>query len=129
MQSGPPAVPVDQTVRSRLVIHFERTFLSLEDRYAESGEAQAQKAPFDCTAYAWQLWRRLTVPSLIPSLFQSNKLDGAALMLRDFLTNCLELPSLPGIPFPISLGIAAVTLLIEALSRKPRKTMENMVYI
>jgi hypothetical protein len=40
-------------------------------------------------------------------------------MLRDSLT-ILALPSLPGMPFPISLGIPAVTFLTKALSRKLR---------
>jgi hypothetical protein len=122
MQSGAQAVPVDQTVRSRLVIHFERTFLSLQDRYAESGEAQAQKAPFDCTAYAWQLWRRLTVPSLIPFPFLIQQARWRRSDAQRFPNQLLELISLPVMPFPISLGIPAVTLLIEAYSRKPRTT-------
>ena len=126
---GLPAVPVDQTVRSRVVIHFARTFLSPEDRYAESGKAQAQKAPFDCTAYAWQLWRRLTVPSLIPFPFLIQQARRRRSDAQRFPNQLLELPSLPGMPFPISLGIPAVTLLIEALSRNLRKIMENMVYI
>jgi hypothetical protein len=109
-------------VRSRLVIHFERTFLSLEDRYAESGEAQAQKAPFDCTAYAWQLWRRLTVPSLIPFPFLIQQARWRRSDAQRFPNQLLELISLPGMPFPISLGIPAVTLLIEAPSGKPRTT-------
>jgi hypothetical protein len=127
-RSGSPTVPVDQTVRSRGVIHFERMFLSPEDRYAESGKAQAQKAPFDCTTYAWQLWRRLTVPSLIPFPFLIQQVRWRRSDAQRFPNQLLELPSLPGMPFPISLGISAVTLLIEALSRNPRKTMENMVY-
>jgi hypothetical protein len=119
---GLPAVPVDQTVRSRLVIHFERRFLNLEDRYAESGEAQAQKAPFDYTAYAWQLWRRLTVPSLIPFPFLIQQARWRRSDAQRFPNHLLELISLPGMPFPISLGIPAVTLLIEAPSGKPRTT-------